>query len=143
MASQKSKRFLKTIILPLGMPWVSKKAVWSTNYGFGLLFSSQNWINSENIPKSSNFLMDFDDFCRFFECYSILAEKQRTKQTNCSFLNFFVCFDTYDTFKGVNNNGVRSILVKNPTVCWSLLNLFAFEDQNMIFNSWSVRSTSH
>ena len=65
---------------------------------FGPLFSSQNWTNFENIPKISNFLMDFDNFCSFFECHSILAEKQRTKQTNYSSLSLSPSLDTQDTF---------------------------------------------
>ena len=40
--------------------------------------------------------MDFDDFCRFFECYSILAEKQQTKQTNYSSLTLSASLDTQD-----------------------------------------------
>ena len=44
--------------------------------------------------------MDFDNFCSLFECHSILAEKQRTKQTNYSSLSFFASLDTQDTFQG-------------------------------------------
>ena len=44
--------------------------------------------------------MDFDNFCSFFECHSILAEKQRTKQTNYSSLSFSTSLDTQDTLKG-------------------------------------------
>ena len=44
--------------------------------------------------------MDFDDFCNFFECHSILAEKQRTKQTNYSSLSFSASLDTQDTLQG-------------------------------------------
>ena len=44
--------------------------------------------------------MDFDNFCSLFECHSILAEKQRTKQTNYSFLSFSASLDTQDTFQG-------------------------------------------
>ena len=44
--------------------------------------------------------MDFDNFCSFFECYSILAEKQLTKQTNYSFLSLFASLDTQDTLQG-------------------------------------------
>ena len=44
--------------------------------------------------------MDFDNFCSFFECHSILAEKQRTKQTNYSFLSFSASLDTQDTLQG-------------------------------------------
>ena len=42
--------------------------------------------------------MDFDNFCSFFECHSILAEKQQTKQTNSSFLSLSPSLDTQDTF---------------------------------------------
>ena len=42
--------------------------------------------------------MDFDNFCSFFECHSILAEKQRTKQTNYSSLSLSPSLDTQDTF---------------------------------------------
>ena len=42
--------------------------------------------------------MDFDNFCSFFECHSILAEKQQTKQTNYSFLSLSPFLDTQDTF---------------------------------------------
>ena len=44
--------------------------------------------------------MDFDNFCSFFECHSILAEKQRTKQTNYSSLSLSASLDTQDTFQG-------------------------------------------
>ncbi len=44
--------------------------------------------------------MDFDNFCSFFECHSILAEKQRTKQTNYSSLSFSASLDTQDTLQG-------------------------------------------
>ena len=44
--------------------------------------------------------MDFDNFCSFFECHSILAEKQQTKQTNYSFLSLFASLYTQDTFQG-------------------------------------------
>ena len=44
--------------------------------------------------------MYFDNFCSFFECHSILAEKQRTKQTNYSFLSLSTSLDTQDTFQG-------------------------------------------
>ena len=44
--------------------------------------------------------MDFDNFCSFFECHSILAEKQRTKQTNYSFLSLSASLDTQDTLQG-------------------------------------------
>jgi hypothetical protein len=67
---------------------------------FGLLFSSQNCSNSENILKNSNFSLDFDNFCRFFECHSILAEKQQTKQTNCSSLSLLASLDTQDIAQG-------------------------------------------
>ena len=40
--------------------------------------------------------MIFVRFGRFFELYSILAEKQCTKTTNSSFLNFSASFDTHD-----------------------------------------------
>ena len=43
--------------------------------------------------------MDFDNFCSFFECHSILAEKQRTKQTNYSSLSLSASLDTQDTLK--------------------------------------------
>ena len=43
--------------------------------------------------------MDFDNFCSLFECYSILAEKQRTKQTNSNSLSFFASLETQDTFQ--------------------------------------------
>ena len=44
--------------------------------------------------------MDLDNFCSFFEYHSILAEKQRTKQTDYSSLSFFTSLDTQDTFQG-------------------------------------------
>ena len=44
--------------------------------------------------------MDFDDFCSFFECHFILAEKQRTKQTIYSSLSLSTSLDTQDTFQG-------------------------------------------
>ena len=65
-----------------------------------LLFFSQTWINSENISKRRNFLMDFDNFFRFFQCYSILDEKQRTKQRNHNSLSLFASLDTQDTLQG-------------------------------------------
>ena len=66
----------------------------SSSNWFGLLFSNQNWIDSENIPQNSDFLMDFDNFWSLFECHSILAEKQQTKQTNYSFLSSSASLDT-------------------------------------------------
>ena len=33
---------------------------------FGPLFFSQHWTNSDNIPKTSNFSLEFDNICRFF-----------------------------------------------------------------------------
>ena len=68
----------------------------SSSNRFGLLFSSWNWTNSENIPKNSSFSLDFDDFCWCFECHSILAEKQRTYQTNYSSLTLSPSLDTQD-----------------------------------------------
>ena len=44
--------------------------------------------------------MDFDNFCSFFECHSILAEKQRAKQTNYGFLSLSAFLDTQDTLQG-------------------------------------------
>ena len=44
--------------------------------------------------------MAFDNFCWFFECHSILAEKQQTKQTNYSSLSLFAALDTQDTLQG-------------------------------------------
>ena len=44
--------------------------------------------------------MDFDSFCSFFECHSILAEKQLTKKTNSSSLSLSASLDTQDTFQG-------------------------------------------
>ena len=44
--------------------------------------------------------MDSDNFCRFFECQSILAEKQHTKQTNYSSLSLSASLDTQDTLQG-------------------------------------------
>ena len=44
--------------------------------------------------------MDFDNFYSFFECHSILAEKQRTKQTNYSSLSLSTSLDTQDIFQG-------------------------------------------
>ena len=41
--------------------------------------------------------MDFDNFCSFFECYSILAEKQQTKQTSYSSLSLFASLDIQDS----------------------------------------------
>ena len=71
----------------------------SSNW-FGPLFFSQNWTNSENILKNSNFSQDFDNFCRFFECHSILAEKQQTKQTNYSSLRLSASLDIQDILQG-------------------------------------------
>ena len=45
--------------------------------------------------------MNFDDFCSFFQCYSILAEKQRTKQINYSSLSLSASLDTQDTLQYV------------------------------------------
>jgi hypothetical protein len=56
-------------------------------------------MNSENIPKNSNFLMDFDDFCRFFERYYNLFEKQQTKQTNYISLSLSASLDIQDTLQ--------------------------------------------
>ena len=43
--------------------------------------------------------MDFDSFCSFFECHTILAEKRQTKQTNSSSLSLSASLDTQDTFQ--------------------------------------------
>mgnify|MGYP007022688549 CR=1 FL=1 len=43
--------------------------------------------------------MDFDNFFSFFESHSILAEKQRTKQTNSNSFSFFASLETQDTFQ--------------------------------------------
>jgi hypothetical protein len=72
----------------------------SSSNWFGPLFFSQNWTNFENILKNSNFSMDFDNFFRYFECHSILAEKQQTKLTNYSSLSLSASLDTQDTFQG-------------------------------------------
>ena len=37
--------------------------------------------------------MDFDNFCSFFACQSILAEEQQTKHTNSCFLSFSASLD--------------------------------------------------
>ena len=103
--SEISKRTVKTMISPLillfwgCLGWQNNQydPLLSPFFGFGLLFSSQNWINYENIPKSSNFLMGFDDFCRFFKCYSFMSdrsEQHRTKQTNYSSLTLSAFLDT-------------------------------------------------
>jgi hypothetical protein len=47
-----------------------------------------------------NFLLDFDNFCRFFECHATLAEKQQTKQTDYSSLSLFASLDAQDTLLG-------------------------------------------
>ena len=65
-----------------------------------MVWASQNWTNFENIQKISHFSMDFDNFCSFFEYHSILAEKQRTKQTNYSSLSLSASLDTQDTLHG-------------------------------------------
>ena len=44
--------------------------------------------------------MNFDDFCSFFQCYSILAEKQQTKQINYSSLSLSASLDTQYTLQG-------------------------------------------
>ena len=72
----------------------------SSSNWFGPLFSSQYWTNFENMPKNGNFSMYFDNFCSFFECHSILAGKQRTKQTNHSSLSYSTSLDTQNTFQG-------------------------------------------
>ena len=58
--------------------------------------------------------MDFDNFCSFFECHSILAEKQRTKQTNYSSLSLSASLDTQDTLQG--GIIVEKFLARNPSV---------------------------
>ena len=44
--------------------------------------------------------MNFHDFCSFFQCYSILAEKQWTKQMNYSSLSLSASLDPQDTLQG-------------------------------------------
>ena len=44
--------------------------------------------------------MDFDNFCSFFVCHSILAKKQRTKQTNYSSLSLSASLETQDILQG-------------------------------------------
>ena len=44
--------------------------------------------------------MNFDDFCCFFQCYSILAEKQRTKQIDYSSLSLSASLDNQYTLQG-------------------------------------------
>ena len=46
-------------------------------------------------PQDSN----FDNFCSFFECHTILTEKQRTKQTDYSSLSLSASLETQDTFQ--------------------------------------------
>ena len=72
----------------------------SSSKWFGPLFFSQNWTNSENILENSDFSLNFDNFYRFFKCHSILAEKQRTKQTNYNSLSLSTSLDTQDTLQG-------------------------------------------
>ena len=43
--------------------------------------------------------MNFDNFCSFFECHSILAEKQQTKQTHYGSLNLSTSLDTQETLQ--------------------------------------------
>ena len=43
--------------------------------------------------------MDFDDFCRFFERYYNLFEKQQTKQTNYISLSLSASLDIQDTLQ--------------------------------------------
>ena len=44
--------------------------------------------------------MNFDDLCRFFQYYSILAKKQQTKQINYS-LSLSASLDTKNTLQSV------------------------------------------
>ena len=44
--------------------------------------------------------MNFDDFCSFFQCYSIVAEKQRTKQINYGSLSLSTSLVTQDALQG-------------------------------------------
>ena len=57
--------------------------------------------------------MDFDNFCSLFECHSILAEKQQTKQTNYSFLSLSAFLDTHP---GWHYSRVKEILARNARV---------------------------
>ena len=111
----------------------------SSSNWFGPLFSSQNWTNSENIPKNSNFSMDFDNFCSFFECHSILAEKQRTKQTNYSSLSLSTSLDTQDTLQGGIIVEWKKFWQEIP-VCSKSNN---FEDPLIMTHSTSMQCTVH
>ena len=77
--SQKSQKYKKPWYLhyyssdDLGVKWSNMIHLSSSNW-FGPLFSSQNRTNSENVSKTSNFSLDFDNLCRFFECHSISAD---------------------------------------------------------------------
>ena len=53
-------------------------------------------------------------FVGFFQCYSILAEKQRTKQINYSFLSLSSSLDTQDTLQG--SIIVKEISARNSSV---------------------------
>ena len=123
----------------LGVKKCSMIHLSSSNW-FGPLFSSQNWINFENIPKNSNFLKEFDNFCSFFECHSILAEKQQTKQTNYSSLRFSASLDTQDTFQG----GIiveRKKFWREISVCLMLFMTESWQNAYLCIAHWRRVST--
>ena len=102
---------------------------------FGLLFFSQNWTNSENIRKNSKLSIDFDKFCRFFECHSILAEKRQTKQANYSSLSLFASLDTQDTL----HDGMKKVWPEIPVWCYS----YSHQQMQLRCITWILRLGSY
>ena len=84
---------ISTSIAPLGSRWVSKEA---KNFkeleflGLGRCFS----VRIEESSKTSKIQRKTAILGWFFEVCSILAEKQRPKPKNSSFLKVFASFDT-------------------------------------------------
>ena len=69
------------------------------------------------MQKNEHFLVDFALW--FFNVFSILAEKQRTKLIDSSSLKFFTSFDSYHSgTQGLTNN-------------FSFLNSFGFKGKFM------------
>ena len=103
-------------------------------FWFGALFFSQNWVNFKNAQNWPNTAI----FQWFFEVYSILAEKQRTKPKKLNFLKNFASLGTHIAPK-------LAIIVEK---LWVLCFVLRFCDESalwwffLFFSKWSLMSSS-
>ena len=76
--------------------------------------------------------MDFDNFCSLFECHSILAEKQRTKQTNYSSLSFSASLDTQDTLHTLSETPCDWRKIEPVTMKGNFIHFWCVESEFMV-----------